>query len=552
MKPGKSQASLRLAAETRTVEDLVAEVARGAVRVPAFQRGLKWKAEDVVALFDSIYRGYPVGSILLRKGRAEAARIQVGTLSIDAPEIDAALWVVDGQQRLTALTAGLLRPPPVPTTPSDPWVVYFDAANQTFHSPPSEGTFPSSWVPVAQLLDASSLSEWVFQWRHAAEPALRTAVFQAGSLIRQYRIPLYVVETDDEEKLREIFYRINNFGKSLQWEDVHDALFGHREGHPSTLQELAEELQALGMGRPEKDQLLSCLIAFKGLDVTRNIAEHYRKDTEVLAGAVQESLPAIRRVLSFLKLHAEIPHLRLLPRSIPLVILTRFFALYPEPKARTLTLLARWTWRLLLSAGSYDERTLLRHGVGAIQEGDEEKSIQSLLSLVPKEPHAYVLPQRFDARAADSRIALVGMASLNPVNLKDGTPIDVAAHIEQYSVGAFRRIFSGGGDLSRGPANRMLLAGSGAARKEIADFVLFQMFQDETPPGSPDSSVLLSHAISDRAADALYRGDAEDFLKERKTAIEDAVNRLGERLAAWSRNDRPSIGYLLEQAEIEA
>jgi hypothetical protein len=298
------------------------------------------------------------------------------------------------------------------------------------------------------------------------------------------------------------------------------------------------------MGRPEEEQLLSCLVAFKGLDVTRNIAEHYRKDAKVLAGAVQESLPAIRRVLSFLKLHAEIPHLRLLPRSIPLVVLTRFFALYPEPKARTLTLLARWTWRLLLSAGSYDERTLLRHGVSAIQEGDEEKSIQSLLSLVPKERRdSYTLPQRFDARAADSRIALVGMSSLGPRELNDGAPIDVAALIEQYGVAAFCWIFPGGAALSRGPANRMLLAGSGAARKDLADFARLHWLE---------SPVLLSHAIPPRAADALIQGDAEIFLNERKAAVEDVVNRLGERLAAWSRNDRPSIQYLLDQVEIEA
>lgn len=549
MKPGRPQASLRLEAETETVEDLVALVARGGVRVPVFQRGLKWEGEDVVALFDSIYRGYPVGSILLRRGQAEAARIQVGPLSIDAPEMDAALWVVDGQQRLTALTVGLSRPTPLPNTPDDPWVVYFDAASKAFLSPPPGGDIPTTWVPVAQLLDASALSEWVFHWKHASDSGLRAAVFQAGSLIRQYRIPLYVVETDDEEKLRDIFYRINKFGKRLEWNDVHDALFGHRGKHPSTLPELAGELQKLGMGRPDEESLLSCLVAFKGLDVTRNIAEHYRRDARVLAGAVQEALPAIRRVLSFLKLHAEISHLRLLPRSIPLVVLTRFFALYPEPEARTLTLLARWMWRLLLSSG-YDERTLLRHGVTAIQEGDEEGSVQALLPLVPKERRdLYTLPERFDARAADSRIALLGMASLGPLDLKDGRPIDVAELIAQHGVSAFRRIFPGREGLSQGPANRMLLAGSGAARKEIAEFASLQHFREDP---SLDSRVLLSHAISPRVADAVVRGDAEDFLKERKAAVEDAVNRLGERLAAWSRNDRPSIRYLLDQPELDA
>ena len=535
--PSPSQLDLRLEADAQTVEDLVHLVLRGRVRVPDFQRGLKWGAEDVVALFDSIYHGYPVGSVLLRKGKAEATRLEVGPIVIDAPETQEALWVVDGQQRLTALTAGLARPS-VPMT-TDPWVVYFDAAGQAFHTPPQTGGIPSTWAPVARLLDASALSEWVFNWQHGSDAALRASLFQAGSRIRQYRIPLYVVETDDETSLKKIFYRINNSGKHLTWDEVHDALFGRRGEHPSTLPELASELQKLGMGRPDEEQLLSCLISFKGLDVTRNVAEHYRKDQEVLAGAAQAALPAIRGALSFLKRQAEIPHLRLLPRSLPLVVLTRFFALYPEPKPRTLTLLTRWTWRSLLSASFYDERTLLRHGVAAIREGDEEKSAQTLLSLIPKERRdLYSLPARFDARAAGSRLALLGLVSLQPLDPRDRAPIDVAGLIESRAVNAFRRIFPGTEPLSRSPANRILMEGAGAAGRELSSLVIWRDLD-------LDSEVFRSHGV-----DPVLLGTEEDFLRDRQMRIEEAVNLLGERLAEWSRTDRPSISYLLHQAEL--
>jgi hypothetical protein len=535
--------SLKLEASTETVEDLVHFVLRGRVRVPDFQRALKWKAEDVVALFDSIYRGYPVGSILLRKGKAEAARLEVGPVVIDAPETQEALWVVDGQQRLTALTAGLARPS-VPPTPTDPWAVYFDAAGRAFHAPPASGDIPSTWAPVARLLDASMLSEWVFHWKHGGDADLRASVFQAGSRIRQYRIPLYMVETGDETSLRDIFYRINNFGKNLTWDEVHDGLFGRRGEHPSTLPELAGELKKLGMGRPDEEQLLSCLISFKGLDVTRNVAEHYRKDPEVLAGAAPAALPAIRGALSFLKRQAEIPHLRLLPRSLPLVVLTRFCALYPEPKPRTLTLLTRWTWRSLLNASFYDERTLLRNGVAAIREGDEEKSAQALLSLIPRERREeYSLPARFDARAADSRLALLGLVSLRPLDLRDRAPIDVAGLIESRGVNAFRRIFPGTEPLSRSAANRILMEGTGSARRELADLARREGLGSE---------VLRSHGIDLRTAQFLYLVEAaeEGFLWARQARIEEAVEFLGKRLAEWSRPDRPSISYLLHQAEL--
>jgi hypothetical protein len=75
---------LKPAALTETVEDLVGQVRRGFVRVPRFQRALKWLAEDVVQLFDSIYRGYPIGSLLFRRAPAEAGQVKIGPLTIDA------------------------------------------------------------------------------------------------------------------------------------------------------------------------------------------------------------------------------------------------------------------------------------------------------------------------------------------------------------------------------------------------------------------------------------------------------------------------------------
>jgi hypothetical protein len=343
-----------------------------------------------------------------------------------------------------------------------------------------------------------------------------------------------VVETDDEELLKDIFFRTNNSGKALEWTEVHDALFGDSADRPTTLHDLATELQTLGMGRPDEEQLHSCLIAYKGLDVTRSFAEHYRKDPDVLRDAVRDALPAIRRVLSFMKRDAEIPHLRLLPRSLPLVVLTRFFHLFPDPSARSAQLLARWTWRTLLTTAFYDERTLLRRGVAGIIEGDEEGSVQELLSLVPhSEPADFTLPKRFDARAAESRIALLGMASLNPLDL-DGRPIDVATLIENRDAAAFRSIIPSHEGLARSAANRILLPGPGSARKELLDL------------GEKSYRELLaSHAISAEAHAALSAGKAEEFLQHRESDLEAAVRNLAYRLAAWNRNDRPSLQYIL-------
>jgi len=44
---------------------LLSDVSRGNIKIPVFQREYVWKDEQIMSLLDSIYQGYPVGSLLL-------------------------------------------------------------------------------------------------------------------------------------------------------------------------------------------------------------------------------------------------------------------------------------------------------------------------------------------------------------------------------------------------------------------------------------------------------------------------------------------------------
>jgi Protein of unknown function DUF262 len=102
-------------ARTESVEDLVAAVVRGEVRIPVFQRGLAWTAENVLELFDSIYRGYPIGSLLLRRGPGKAGPFLLGPLELYGEETTHAQWVVDGQRSIP--DGGCAKPRAQPTNP---------------------------------------------------------------------------------------------------------------------------------------------------------------------------------------------------------------------------------------------------------------------------------------------------------------------------------------------------------------------------------------------------------------------------------------------------
>lgn len=529
-------------ARTEKVEDLVAMVRRGLVRVPTFQRGLNWKARNVQELFDSVYRGYPIGSLLFYLREGPASSLDVGPLRVDAAEEPRAWWVVDGQQRLTALTACLARPLPLPTTPDDPYVLYFDVRDSVFRAPPRDGRVPDTWVPLPILLDASELTEWAFGWEHGQDRGMRERVFDAGSRIREYPIPLYLIETEDEEAAKQIFYRTNTAGKPLAWPDVYKALFGDQSSSPSNLSDLAEELAEVGMGRLKEDRLLTALLGLRGLDPTRSLQEHYHRDPAALRDAVRDGLPVLRRVLSFLRQDAEVPHLRLLPKPVLLDVLTRFFALHPGPAPRTRTLLARWFWRTVLGGGAYDDRTLRRRGIRAIEAKDEEGSMQALLDLVNVSHHRQAdLPDRWDGRSDATRIVLATLAHLGPRHLESGQPLDVAGLLERQDDRAFVKIVEAGGvEGGGGPQNRILHPKGFQVAKLLAGGSLFD---------SPE--IAASHAVSTEALERLETARPEEFLAARAETLTREVRRFADRMAAWEQNDRPSIEFILAEAGAE-
>ncbi len=53
------------------IKQLISDLERGRIRIPSFQRGFVWNSEQVAYFIDSIYKGFPFGSILLWRTRSE-------------------------------------------------------------------------------------------------------------------------------------------------------------------------------------------------------------------------------------------------------------------------------------------------------------------------------------------------------------------------------------------------------------------------------------------------------------------------------------------------
>src|SRR5215213_8889565 len=89
-----------------SVEELVGMIERGELRLPEMQRRYVWRATRVRDLLDSLYRGYPSGSILMWE-TDEPIPTRDFAIAQDSNAFAGRKLLLDGQQRLTSLTAVL-------------------------------------------------------------------------------------------------------------------------------------------------------------------------------------------------------------------------------------------------------------------------------------------------------------------------------------------------------------------------------------------------------------------------------------------------------------
>jgi hypothetical protein len=89
----------------RSLPDILADIVKGKIQLPDFQRGWVWDDDHIRSLLVSIARSFPVGAVMLLETGGEA-RFQLRPVEgVELPPGSSPeLLILDGQQRLTTLT----------------------------------------------------------------------------------------------------------------------------------------------------------------------------------------------------------------------------------------------------------------------------------------------------------------------------------------------------------------------------------------------------------------------------------------------------------------
>lgn len=113
------------------IEDLARRILNADILLPKFQRDFVWDKPQVLQLWDSVARGYPIGSILLWQSRQELrSQNQIADLPINLPKPDYPVnYLLDGQQRLSSICGAMYW---MRTDPTSPWNIAYDLREDRF------------------------------------------------------------------------------------------------------------------------------------------------------------------------------------------------------------------------------------------------------------------------------------------------------------------------------------------------------------------------------------------------------------------------------------
>lgn len=97
-KPVESQSRLEI--RSIKVRDIIKQFIRMEIAVPEFQRAYVWKSGRAPSLLDSLYRGFPIASVLMWVSDAQVRSRRAHPRPLLGRAVS---WLIDGQQRVTTL-----------------------------------------------------------------------------------------------------------------------------------------------------------------------------------------------------------------------------------------------------------------------------------------------------------------------------------------------------------------------------------------------------------------------------------------------------------------
>jgi len=214
---------------TYPISLLIQQIDLGIIGLPEIQRPFVWPNSKVRELFDSMYRGFPVGYLLFWTNGLADGHKQIG---VGTKQTVPSLLVVDGQQRLTSLYTVIKGAPVVREDfREERIVIAFRPKDGAFEVTDAAIRKDPEFIPDISPLLSGQIPQFQFIKQFLAnlkahrpvdddeESRLSSAIIRLHDLLGYPFTALQLSEAVDEEEVAEVFVRINSKGTPLNQAD---------------------------------------------------------------------------------------------------------------------------------------------------------------------------------------------------------------------------------------------------------------------------------------------------------------------------------------------
>ena len=428
---------------SRKIDRLINRIEEGDIKIPAFQRGFVWGQDQVLELLDSIYRDYPIGSILLwnTNERLKSSRNIGGFLIPDREPEYPVNYVLDGQQRLATIYAVFCkdrrRDPQNARYDIDPEIfeIYFDLDDDKF-VPDWDLVNGHANLKMTSLLDVNKFFEDV----NRLDEKYKQKARDLQSKFQNYEIPIITTTKRKKEEVGIIFERINNTGTRLTTLDLMVAWTWGEDFHlRAELDSIKEILDLKGFGETPDKIILQCLSGI--VEKTTRTKDILELRPETVRNNMDKLNSSLEKSIDFLSTELNVISRDFLPHSHQIVPLTFFFSRVNTPNQEQSRTLIQWFWKTAFSkrySGSTDMK--MNDDIAFFEKivNGDYSDMQKYSYSVDKPT---LMSQRFSQSSPYTRAFLLLLAQKDPLNLVNGNKIDLGTALSEYNSKEYHHIF---------------------------------------------------------------------------------------------------------------
>jgi hypothetical protein len=477
----------RLSTETPTFQDLIADIKKGVIKIPQFQRKFVWKEPQAFKLLDSVANNYPIGSLLIWKTAVKlASERNIGNFKLpQTDDMTPTDYVLDGQQRITVIYSSLGS-----AETDNGFCPGYDLEEREFVSMNDEETQSALVFPLRSLYHTTKVLNFRTGLQaHKAPEELQARLDELIDAFTKYKMPVVTLKDLTVDEVCPIFERINSSGTKLSVFDLMVAATWSQEFDLNgQVETIALSLKSKNFGKIDPNAVLKCLAAVRFSSIRQdqiiNLRSLHKNEMSQLVTSTSESLmQAVDALTTEFGIHGW----DFLPYEALLIILCYVYHRAGSPAQVNTVRLRQWFWRSAFSQ---------RYRVGG--ENFVSKDLQDVCSFIldaKGKPTDFGTPPHVDSwaktpfRASNSvSVAFIlALASLKPRNLTNGALIDVAKALSQFNRKEFHHIH---------PKNHLLKSKTAGERNAVANICMLAASENKTISDEDPQKYLPAYALA--------------------------------------------------------